>query len=55
MKGNIIGLSEWSHPAKGIRFTPNTYIDIEEHLVLFSQDLLNDSQEIFVWGHDYAK
>jgi hypothetical protein len=24
-------------------------------LVLFSQDLLNDSQEIFVWGHDYAK
>ena len=44
-------LVEWIHPEKWIRFSPYTYIDVEEHNILFSGDIINNTDQNYVWGY----
>ena len=47
----LSNLVEWIHPEKWIRFSPYTYIDIDQHNVLFSEDILNDNNQTYIWGY----
>ena len=47
----LLNLVEWIHPEKWIRFSPYTYIDVEEHNVLFSGDIVNNTDQTYIWGH----
>ncbi len=44
-------LVEWIHPEKWIRFSPYTYIDVDEHNVLFPEDIINNIDQNFIWGY----
>lgn len=47
----LFNLVEWIHPEKWIRFSPYTYIDIEEHNVLFFDDIINNTDQDYIWGY----
>jgi len=48
----FISLSEYVHPEKGVRFTPYTFVDLENDVVLTADEIKNilaDSRS-FTWG-----
>jgi len=52
---NFVKLSTYIHPEKGVRFSPSTYINIENDLVFSADQIKNISldQKKYVWGvHD---
>ena len=51
----LLNLVEWIHPEKWIRFSPYTYIDMAEHNVLFSGDIISDTNQNYIWGYTDGK
>jgi hypothetical protein len=50
---NFDSLSEYVHPAKGVRFSPYTFVDVENDVILIQDDVKNilaDSRS-FNWGN----
>lgn len=46
-------LSEFVHPTKGVRFTPYTYVSLENDIV-FNKDEMKDffnNQDLYIWGY----
>ena len=49
---DFIALSDYVHPIKGVRFSPYTFVDVENDVVLSAEELKNilaDSR-LFEWG-----
>lgn len=47
----LLNLVEWIHPEKWIRFSPYTYIDMDNHNVVFPENIINDMDQTYVWGY----
>ncbi len=50
---NMLALSEYIHPTKGVRFSPYGYVDIANHLVFMPDQvstLMTDTQA-YTWGN----
>lgn len=47
------GISEYVHPKKGVRFTPYTYVSLEDDLVFNKEEIktIFDNKNIYTWGH----
>jgi FtsZ-binding cell division protein ZapB len=47
------GLSTYVHPSKGLRFTPYTYIDIQNDKVFTASEVsgLNGDNSVYTWGN----
>lgn len=45
-------LSEYTHPIKGVRFTPYTYVSLENDIIFHEENMLNFfiDQNTYVWG-----
>ena len=46
-------ISEFVHPDKGVRFTPYTYVSLEQDVVFNQEEMKNffDDQKKYFWGH----
>ena len=49
---NMNSLSSYIHPNKGVRFTPYSYVDLQEDLMFSSQQIINllQSSQVYTWG-----
>lgn len=49
---DMVNLSSYVHPNKGVRFTPYSYVDLQGDLVFTSQQIipLLQSSQIYTWG-----
>jgi len=45
-------VSELAHPIKGVRFTPYTYVSLEDDMVFNKEDIKNffNDEKVYVWG-----
>jgi len=50
---NFDTISEFVHPAKGVRFTPYTYVLLEDDVVFNVEQIENffNKQDVYLWGH----
>jgi len=46
-------ISEFVHPAKGVRFTPYTYVSLENDVVYKKEEIKNffKDKDIYIWGY----
>lgn len=46
-------IAESVHPIKGVRFTPYTYVLVEQDVVFNQKQMKNffDDQDVYLWGH----
>lgn len=46
-------ISDFTHPVKGVRFTPYTYVEIDKDVVFKKEEIKNffEDKEIYVWGY----
>lgn len=46
-------IAEFVHPAKGVRFTPYTYVNLEKDIVFTPEKVKNffQDQKVYLWGH----
>lgn len=51
---DTVTLSESVHPVKGVRFTPYTYVLVEQDVIFNQEKIKNffDDQDVYLWG-DY--
>lgn len=49
---DMITLSDYIHPEKGVRFTPYSYIEIQSNLVFKAEEIKNlmQSTQVYSWG-----
>ncbi|MFS0725918.1 copper amine oxidase N-terminal domain-containing protein [Paenibacillus sp. 1P07SE] len=49
---DLDGLADHVHPERGLRFSPYSYVDVEEHVVLYADELASNliNPELREWG-----
>lgn len=50
---DAVTLADLTHPQKGIRFTPYTYVSLEQDVVFSKEEILDffNNQEVYLWGY----